>query len=485
MTTRSLGRVVQHLRRAALLQEGGLTDGELLGQFLADGNEAAFAALVRRHGSMVLGVCRRVLGHEADAEDAFQATFLVLIRRAAAVVPRDQVGNWLYGVAYRTALQAKGARARRQAKEGQVTPRPAAQDLLDEAAQRERLQLLDQELARLPQRYRVAVVLCDLEGKTHKEAARLLGCPEATLSTRLLRARKLLARRLSARGLAWASGTLALLLSGETARAGLPSPLVSSTVHAATAVAAGQAALVATPIAALAEGVVKAMLLTRLKALVVVVALGLLALGVGLGQRRVQAERPAAPAGAGEKPAPRARGPAEGDTATLRRLEAVRWQLLRVEVGKRTLHIADVPAARAWRRDFAGQLLASAEAQLSLRGLPVAADARITLDGKEVPLKDLHPGVNLSLKFAKGKPVVTAIEAKTPARAGYVVQEVNAGTNTIRVSRGKGDRRLVLTVARGALLDIASLKDLKVGMHVALHIEVVDGKLIVKGLRLR
>jgi RNA polymerase sigma factor (sigma-70 family) len=427
-----------------------------------------------------------VLGNRHDAEDAFQATFLVLIRRAAAVVPRGLVGNWLYGVAYRTALEAKGMRARRKAKEGQVTPPRDTANVLDEAAQRERLQLLDQELSRLPERYRVPIVLCDLEGKTHREAARLLGCPEPTLSTRLLRARKLLARRLSARGVAWASGTLALLLSGEAARA-LSVPLVTSTVHAATAVAAGQAVVVSARVAALAEGVVKSMLLNRLKALVVLgaVAVGLLALGAGLGQRRVLAEKPALPARAAAKLAAREKGPAEVQKETLRQLEAVKWNLLRVEVGKRTLHIADVPAERAWRRGFAEQLLASAGAQLSLRKLPVARDAKITLDGKEVSLKDLYAGVNLSLKFAKARPVVTAIEAKTPPRAGYVVKEVKASTNTIIVTRGKGDKPLVLTVARGALLDLGRLEDLKVGTHVALHIEIEDGKLLVKGLRVR
>ena len=165
MAIRFQGRVLQHLRRAALLHDGGgLTDGELLSRFLAGCEEAAFAALVRRHGPMVLGVCRRVLGNLHDAEDAFQATFLVLVRRADAIVPRDLVGNWLYGVAFRTALEAKVTRARHKAKERQVTARSGMQDVVEEAAQRERLQLLDQELSRLPDRYRVPIVLCDLEG---------------------------------------------------------------------------------------------------------------------------------------------------------------------------------------------------------------------------------------------------------------------------------------------------------------------------------
>src|SRR5260370_13408327 len=123
MTTNSLTRVCQRLRRAALLPDGGgLSDGKLLSQFLATRDEAAFEALVRRHGPMVLGVCRRILGHRQDAEDAFQATFLVLFRKGGSVVPRDRVGNWLYGVAYRTALDAKPPPARRQANENHVSP---------------------------------------------------------------------------------------------------------------------------------------------------------------------------------------------------------------------------------------------------------------------------------------------------------------------------------------------------------------------------
>jgi RNA polymerase sigma factor (sigma-70 family) len=225
MTTRPLDRVIHHLRRAVRPRGGGeWTDGELLSRFVATRDEAAFASLVGRHGPMVLGVCRRVLGNHHDAEDAFQATFLVLVRKAAGVVPRELVGNWLYGVAYRTALETKASRARRRAREAQVSARRDTQDLLDLAAEREQLGLLDRALARLPERYRAAVVLCDLEGKTHREAARLLGCPEKTLSTRLSRARKRLARRLAGAGSA-----LAAVSGGASARAGVPAPLFHAT----------------------------------------------------------------------------------------------------------------------------------------------------------------------------------------------------------------------------------------------------------------
>jgi RNA polymerase sigma factor (sigma-70 family) len=489
MATRFQSRILQHLHSAALLHDGGgLTDGELLSRFLAGCDEAAFAALVRRHGPMVLRVCRRVLGNLHDAEDAFQATFLVLVRRAGAVVPRDQVGNWLYGVAYRTALEAKVTRARHQAKERQVAARSGMWDVVEEAAQRERLQLLDQELSRLPDRYRVPIVLCDLEGRTHREAARTVGCPEATLSTRLLRARRLLARRLASRGLSCTGGTLAVVLGKEAARAGVSPPLVTSTVHAATAIAAGRAvsAITSNHVAALVDGVLKSMLLHRLKALTVVAALvGLLGLGAGLRPLQALAERQAVPAAAAER-APEGKGPAEGQVETLRQLEAVKWNLLRVDVGKRTLHIADTHAERSWGPHDAEQLFASAGAQISVNDLPVAKDAQITLDDKEITLKGLPDGMNLSLKFAADRPIVTVIEAKTPPRAGYLVKEVHAEKATIIVTGGKDDKPLVLTVAPDALLiGINTLKDLKAGTHVAVHLQVEDGKVIVKDLRAR
>src|SRR5262245_5857577 len=150
MATGQLTRAIRQLRRAALLPDGGgLSDGELLGTFLERRDEAAFEALVRRHGPMVLGVCRRVLHDPHDAEDAFQATFLVLVRKAAAVVPREAVGNWLYGVAYRTALEARRAAARRRTKERQVKDMPHP-PVGPEEAWHELRPLLDEELSRLP-----------------------------------------------------------------------------------------------------------------------------------------------------------------------------------------------------------------------------------------------------------------------------------------------------------------------------------------------
>jgi RNA polymerase sigma factor (sigma-70 family) len=267
MTTGRMNRVFQNLRRAVLRRDGaGLTDGQLLEGFIGRRDEDAFEALVRRHGPMVMGVCRRVLGHPQDAEDAFQATFLVLVRKAPSIAARELLAGWLYGVAYHTALRARTATGRRRRRE-----RPMAQLPEPEVFPPERwddLQaLLDQELSRLPDRYRLPILLCDLESKSHKQAAAQLGWPTGTLSGRLVRARALLARRLTQRGVALSGAALALALANGAAAGTVPAALVGSTVKAAGWLAAGHTAapgLIPAKVAILTEGVIKAMLLNKL-----------------------------------------------------------------------------------------------------------------------------------------------------------------------------------------------------------------------------
>jgi RNA polymerase sigma factor (sigma-70 family) len=242
----------------------GLTDGQLLTAFVERRDDAAFAALVRRHGPMVMGVCRRALRNRHDAEDAFQAAFLVLVRKAGSVVPREMVGNWLYGVAHNTALQARVAAAKRKRKEKQVADKPGP-EAARPAVWDDVTECLDQELSRLPDKYRVPVVLCDLEGKSHKEAARQLGWPQGTLSGRLARARRLLARRLARHGVVAPVGALAGMLT-RMASADVPPAVAVATVRAAAGYAAGETAgLTSAEIAALTEGVLKTMLLNKLK----------------------------------------------------------------------------------------------------------------------------------------------------------------------------------------------------------------------------
>src|SRR4051812_44520533 len=180
MAPTAVHSVIRSARSAALRHD---SDGALVESFVTRRDEAAFEALLRRHGPMVLGVCRRVLGNEADAEDAFQATFLVLVRKAATIRPRGLVGNWLYGVARTTALKARAMRGRRVAREREAAARPKAA-AGGETAER-LLALLDQGLKALPDKYRAAIVLCDLEGRSIKDAAQQLGCPPGTVGTRV------------------------------------------------------------------------------------------------------------------------------------------------------------------------------------------------------------------------------------------------------------------------------------------------------------
>jgi RNA polymerase sigma factor (sigma-70 family) len=271
--------VIEHIRR--VVGDGaGLRDAELLGRYVDRRDEAALAALVNRHGPMVWGVCRRLLGHY-DAEDAFQATFIVLVRKASSIAHGEAVGNWLYGAAHQTALQARRSAARRRAREVQVTEMPDAEAPQERWADLQ--PLLDEELSRLPDHYRTVIVLSDLEGRTRKEVAAQLGCPEGTVASRLVRARAMLAKRLTQRGLALSGGALAAVLSQNAASAGVPASVLFSTIKAANLFAAGQA-VISSKVAALAEGVLKAMLLNKLKpalaVLVVVAMVGLISFGM-------------------------------------------------------------------------------------------------------------------------------------------------------------------------------------------------------------
>ncbi len=259
---------------------GCLADGQLLEQFITDRNQEAFEVLLERHGPMVWGVCRRVLSDHHDAEEAFQCAFLTLARRAVSVSPRDSVGHWLHGVALRTSLKIRTTSARRRKKERRLCEEREFQSLPRETWS-ELLPVLDQELGRLPERYRSPIVLCDLEGQTRGEAARQLGCPEGTVASRLARGRKLLARRLSRRVQAPSSATLALRLMKEAGAS--PSPdLYASTLEAANRFASDQASvgLVASQAGLVAGETVRIMSMTRSLAVAVAFAIGLAGLSL-------------------------------------------------------------------------------------------------------------------------------------------------------------------------------------------------------------
>jgi RNA polymerase sigma factor (sigma-70 family) len=272
---------LRHLRTlAAVRPAAALSDGDLLGRFAETHDEAAFTVLVERHGPMVLGVCRRVLGHAQDAEDACQATFLVLVRKAASVRRRGSVASWLYGVAVRAARKLRASRAR-QARGHAYSERVAAGTVADDLSWREARAVLDEELLRLPEKYRAPLVLCYLEGLTRDEAARRLGLNLNRLRGRLDYARGLLRARLTRRGVGLSAALLAGL-AGQEAPAALR---VVSTGKAAALIAAGRAlpaGLVPARVAALTEGTVRAMFLKNLLS-AVAASLLLAGLGVGVG----------------------------------------------------------------------------------------------------------------------------------------------------------------------------------------------------------
>lgn len=279
MPASTLSLVIQHLRAVCEPDGSVQTDCELLARFLENRDEVALAVLVRRHAPMVWGVCRRLLNHQ-DAEDAFQATFLVFFRKAADV-PSQAIANWLYGVARRTALHLRGLAAKRRRRETQVVdmPEPITPAGPDADLQR----VVEEELSRLPDHHRRVVVLCDVEGMTRKEAARQLGIPEGSVASRLARARLMLAKRLTYRGAVLSGGAVVAILSAGSVSAS--APLVASTIKAASLLAAGEVAgVVSTRVAALTEGVLKAMFMTKIKSvLAAVLVVGLAFGGIGLG----------------------------------------------------------------------------------------------------------------------------------------------------------------------------------------------------------
>jgi len=260
-----------------------LTDGEILERFVSQHDEAAFEELLARHGPMVLAVCRQLLRDPHDAEDAFQATFLVLVRRAASIGKPERLAGWLYGVAHRVAWRARTETARRHGREKQgvemvaVAPHgPLPSDDLRP--------LIHEEVDRLPKKYRTPVVLCYLEGKTQEEAAKDLGWTRGTVKGRLERARALLRKRLLRRGLTLSAGALTAAL-GPSATA-LPPALVAATLKAAIFLATGQAlaaGVISTHVLSLTEGVLKIMFLTKLKiAAALLVVAGVVSAGVAV-----------------------------------------------------------------------------------------------------------------------------------------------------------------------------------------------------------
>ena len=298
MALNAIPRILDRLRRSEMLREGGeQTDGQLLGAFVGRRDAQALELLVRRHAPMVWGVCRRTLADHHDAEDAFQATFLVLFRRAASLRSPELLANWLYGVALKTARKARQMAAKRAAREPQVSPmpEPPAVESRDCAFGPEQLRLLDEELSRLPEKYRVAIVLCELEGRTRPEAARQLRVPEGTVASRLARGREMLGRRLARRGLDVSAGSVAATLPPQAALGSVTATLLANTIKTTALLAAGEvtaAGAISGQVAILTEAVLRATALTKRKVAIVVFLIAALVLSAGMVAHHLLDNRP-------------------------------------------------------------------------------------------------------------------------------------------------------------------------------------------------
>jgi RNA polymerase sigma factor (sigma-70 family) len=453
-----LEHVVRYARAVAHPIDGPLTDGQLLECFIARREEAAFAALVHRHGPMVLGVCRRVLDHCHDADDAFQATFLLLVRKAASVTPREQVGSWLYGVAYRTALKARGLAAKRRDRE-QRLPARTAPPPTDDLLRGELRAVLDRELSRLPEKYRAPVVLCDLEGKSRKDVARQLRLNEGTLSSRLATARRLLAKPLARRGLLPAGAALGAVLATGAASAAVPPRLLQSTILLAT-----KPTTVPPNLAALTHGVLTAMFVKKLQTIAaIVLTFAVLGFAAGFCLSQAIADKPA-DAAAKEKPQ---RGP------------SVRGTVKAYDAAKNTLTVL--------------VMVNPEKKQIEEKTYEIAKDAKVILDearSKDVKpaegkLTDLTEGTEVDLELTPGGKTVAHVAARGPSlHANIKAVDANLRTLTITHKQKDGLKEQAVTLAKDAKILLndglskevkdkeGKLEDLTEGTPVLVHLSV-------------
>lgn len=309
------GRLFREIRSlVGSPDDGGLPDGQLLDRFHRQRDESAFELLVRRYGRLVLGVCRRVLADAHTAEDAFQATFLILVHRAAGLDRTRPIGDWLYTVAFRLACRAKANAARRRQRE---TAPAHARGSVDPVQPDDTSAVLHEELNRLPEKHRAPLVLAYLEGRTYEEVSQALGCPVGSVRWRLGQALELLHRRLASRGVAAPAVGLAAVVAASVASAAVPAPLVDATVRAGVWFAGGHAVGTAVPTAAveLARGTLGGMTTYKLVAAGLLVAVGLCGGTAWVSRLSAMSDKPATPVKA---PAPPEKGAALPDGATAR-----------------------------------------------------------------------------------------------------------------------------------------------------------------------
>jgi RNA polymerase sigma factor (sigma-70 family) len=426
-------------------------DGYLLERFIRERDEPAFAELVRRHGPMVLGVCRRVLDNPHDAEDCFQAVFMVLVRKAETIRPSSMVGNWLYGVAYRTALEARKLAARRriiEKKKHELAHAELAPGESPAAQWQEMRPALDRELSRLPERYRCILVACDLEGKTRRTVAEEFDLAEGTVASRLARARRLLAKRMS-RYASISAGALGMLLSAEAA-VPVPPSLIDTTARSAIQLAGSNSGpgTLSPYVAALCDAVVSKMVWTKIQnataaSVAVLTAIAFVVITL----------IPAVQPGVGALPKPDKVKPSQ----YLRD-----FIVAKVDTQKQRIQICQAPAA-------------AGDGVPKTYELVIEPGAKITIDGKESRLADLREGLEVQLEIdanPAGSCRARCINAEGP-RVDGVVKEIDEKKQMLKVNTD--DKHLVAEaiVAPDAEVVVAGAKsklvDVKPGMRVTLQ----------------
>lgn len=324
MTRREAGSVLQYLNQLLGPPVGSAdSDAQLLQRFARRRDETAFAELVRRHGRLVWNVCRRLLEQDQDAEDAFQATFVVLASKAASIRKRKSLASWLYGVAARIAWNARKSAQRRRCREQHAEP-TSSESPVCAASLRELQTILDEEVRRLPEKYQAPFLLCCLEGKSRAQAARQLGWKEGTVSSRIAEARERLKNRLARRGVALSAALCATSLSVDTASASVPVALSTAAVRIAVGTVSDRAMT-------LAKGVLKSMMVARLKTgVALLLILGSLAAGGATALQQIETKKvPQASPEATSKPAEKRRASGRPDTAESDPLQKRRWRCTR------------------------------------------------------------------------------------------------------------------------------------------------------------